>query len=106
MAITLYSTVWSVRNRAPGIARLDFLFGLRNQAVARLDFLIPLRNWPKFSSPSRGRGRSEQRRPNWREGIDGRHRADDEVCEQGARRARGMQALGRQPRAHGVVAAP
>ena len=33
-----YSKVWSVRNRAPGIARLDFLFGLRNQAVARLDF--------------------------------------------------------------------
>jgi hypothetical protein len=40
----LYSKRWSVRNRVLGLARLDFLSGLRNRAIARLDFLSGLRN--------------------------------------------------------------
>ena len=39
-----YSKVWSVRNRAPCIARLDFLYGMRNRAVARLDSLGIIRS--------------------------------------------------------------
>ena len=46
-----YSKSWSVRNRVPGLARLDFLSGLRNCAIARLVFLSDLRNRAIFSSP-------------------------------------------------------
>ena len=37
-SLNSYSKVWSVRNRAPGIARLDFLSSLRNRALVRLNF--------------------------------------------------------------------
>ena len=47
----LYSKRLSVRNRVLGLARLDFLSGLRNRAIACLDFLSGLRNRAIFSSP-------------------------------------------------------
>ena len=43
-----YSKELSVRNRGPGLARLDSLSGLRNRTLARLDFLSGLRNWGPF----------------------------------------------------------
>ena len=39
-----YCTLLCVRNRGVGVARLDFLSGLRNCPIARLDFLSYLRN--------------------------------------------------------------
>ena len=41
---SLYSTLLCVRNRGVGVARLDFVSGLRNCPIARLDFLSYLRN--------------------------------------------------------------
>ena len=39
-SVHLQYCVWSVRNRGLGVARLDFLSGLRNRDIARPQFLI------------------------------------------------------------------